>query len=98
MILRFLMPGDIVRRVNGHEVFTLEDLKAHFVPDELNKDAPGGAESDAQAPEAATGTVHQITQRGSQRHLADSFQQFVFRRDALKEQFRKDQTSSNAWP
>jgi len=53
----FLMPGDIVRRVNGHEVFTLEDLKAHFVPDELNKDAPGGAESDAQAPEAATGTA-----------------------------------------
>ena len=47
MILRFLMPGDIVRRVNGHEVFTLEDLKAHFVPDELNKDAPGGAESEA---------------------------------------------------
>jgi hypothetical protein len=29
----FLRPGSIVKRVNGHEVFTLEDFKKHFVPD-----------------------------------------------------------------
>jgi len=29
----FLRPGSIVKRVNGHEVFTLDDFKKHFVPD-----------------------------------------------------------------
>jgi S1-C subfamily serine protease len=29
----FLRPGSIVKRVNGHEVFTLDDFREHFVPD-----------------------------------------------------------------
>lgn len=29
----FLRPGSIVKRVNGHEVYTLDDFKEHFVPD-----------------------------------------------------------------
>jgi hypothetical protein len=34
----FIKPGSIVRKLNGHEVHTLEEFRAHFVPDDLAKE------------------------------------------------------------
>jgi len=33
----FLTAGDIIRKVNGHEVFTIDDFKTHFIPDDLKE-------------------------------------------------------------
>jgi S1-C subfamily serine protease len=63
----FLMPGDIIRRVNGHEVFTLEDFKTHFIPDELIQEAPLGsapapAPCDQTTSSASAATAEEIKQ------------------------------------
>merc|ERR1719201_3356658 len=60
----FLMPGDIIRKVNGHEVFDIEDFKTHFIPDELKDDAAlspaGPAPCDQAASSSSSATAEEI--------------------------------------
>merc|ERR1719146_278481 len=57
----FLTAGDIIRRVNGHEVFTIDDFKMHFIPDEL-KDASGPASLDESESTSSSTTEEEIKQ------------------------------------
>jgi S1-C subfamily serine protease len=50
----FLTAGDIIRRVNGHEVFTIEDFKSHFIPDELKETSESESSESESDSSAAT--------------------------------------------
>merc|ERR1719454_2143931 len=60
----FLMAGDIIRKINGHEVFMIEDFKTHFIPDELKDDAAlspaGPAPCDQAASSSSSATAEEI--------------------------------------
>lgn len=69
----FLKPGTVVRKLNGHEVHTLEDFRAHFVPDDFAQVARA-QKSDVSAAAATTPAVQQSaeTQAGKDVSTADA--------------------------
>jgi len=58
----FLTAGDIIRRVNGHEVFTIDDFKTHFIPDELNKNSEPEAPLEDTESTSSSATAEDIRQ------------------------------------
>lgn len=58
----FLTAGDIIRRVNGHEVFTIDDFKTHFIPDELKETSEPEASLDETESTSSSATTEEIKQ------------------------------------
>merc|ERR1719321_1199116 len=58
----FLTAGDIIRRVNGHEVFTIDDFKTHFIPDELKETSEPEAPLDETESTSSSTTSEEIRQ------------------------------------